>query len=66
MLCSIVQAAFDQLMSRLRQLDGASVNQITQMVVDVSALEESMRNFLSLQTVYVKYCCYIMQVLLNT
>ncbi|VBB28147.1 unnamed protein product [Acanthocheilonema viteae] len=49
-LSPIIQNAFDQLIDRLDHLQNMSLEQTTQVVVDVTALEESIQNFLALET----------------
>ncbi|VDN37959.1 unnamed protein product [Gongylonema pulchrum] len=49
-LSSAVQTAFDQLLIRLGRLQNLSPEQTTQIVIDTTALEESVQNFLSLGT----------------
>ncbi|VDK45330.1 unnamed protein product [Anisakis simplex] len=48
-LCPATQIAFEQLMESLSKLDNLSVDQNTQLVADLSALEETLQNFLSLE-----------------
>ncbi|EFO21482.2 hypothetical protein LOAG_07007 [Loa loa] len=49
-LSPIVQNAFDHLIDRLDHLQNMSLKQTTQVAIDVTALEESVQNFLSLET----------------
>ncbi|VIO96336.1 Probable exocyst complex component Sec5, putative [Brugia malayi] len=46
----IIQNAFDQLIDRLNHLQNMSLEQTTQVVIDVTALEETVQNFLLLET----------------
>ncbi|EJW84027.1 hypothetical protein WUBG_05060, partial [Wuchereria bancrofti] len=46
----IIQNAFDQLIDRLGHLQNMSLEQTTQVVIDVTALEETVQNFLLLET----------------
>ncbi|CAG9534496.1 unnamed protein product [Cercopithifilaria johnstoni] len=46
----IIQNAFDKLIDRLSHLQNMSLEQTTQVAVDVTALEESIQNFLALET----------------
>ncbi|VDM45172.1 unnamed protein product [Toxocara canis] len=49
-LCPAAQIAFEELMECFAKMDGLSPHQTTQLVADLSALEESLQNFLSLET----------------
>uniref|UniRef100_A0A915Q7Q4 Exocyst complex component 2 n=1 Tax=Setaria digitata TaxID=48799 RepID=A0A915Q7Q4_9BILA len=49
-LSPAVQNTFDQLLDRLSHLQNLSLVQTTQIIIDVTALEESVQNFLSLET----------------
>ncbi|VDM95149.1 unnamed protein product [Thelazia callipaeda] len=49
-LSPAVQNAFDQLLNHLSNLHDLSNEQTVQIVIDVTALEESVQNFLSLET----------------
>ncbi|KAM3720365.1 Exocyst complex component [Dirofilaria immitis] len=49
-LSPIIQSAFNELLDRLGCLQNMSLEQTTQVITDVTALEESVQNFLSLET----------------
>ncbi|MCP9258027.1 Exocyst complex component 2 [Dirofilaria immitis] len=49
-LSPIIQNAFNELLDRLGCLQNMSLEQTTQVITDVTALEESVQNFLSLET----------------
>ncbi|MFH4983920.1 hypothetical protein AB6A40_010629, partial [Gnathostoma spinigerum] len=49
-LCPAVQTAFQKLMEFVTVLDDLSLSQTTQIVIDVSAFEESLQNYLSLES----------------